>query len=93
MLYETIGRGVNTVVHCRAGIGRTGMVAVGVLLHAGLEPEAALEHVAKARGIAVPDTSEQRDWLFAHGYDILQHGTGTSAGDTPSIDSSDIEPP
>lgn len=72
MLYETIGRGTNTVIHCRAGIGRTGMVAAGVLLHAAFEPEAAFEHIAKARGMYVPDTQEQRDWLIAHWNNILQ---------------------
>lgn len=66
MLYETIGQGINTVVHCRAGIGRTGIVAAGVLLQAGFDPDEAFEHISKARGMAVPDTEEQRGWIIAH---------------------------
>jgi len=62
-LYHEIVGGESAVVHCRAGIGRTGLVAAGVLLHAAFEPEEAFAHVSKSRGVDVPDTDEQRDWL------------------------------
>ena len=65
-LYEAIGSGQATVVHCRAGIGRTGVVAAGVLLRCGFDPDDAFDHVAKARGVAVPDTEEQRGWVVAN---------------------------
>lgn len=65
-LYETIRGGAATVVHCRAGIGRTGMVAAGVLLRCGFEPEEAFAHIAKARGVSVPDTDQQRQWVAIH---------------------------
>ena len=70
MLYETTGRGINTVIHCRAGIGRTSLVTAGVLLQAGFEPDEAFEHIGKARGMAVPDTDEQRDWVVANHLEI-----------------------
>lgn len=70
MLYETIGQGIHTVVHCRAGIGRTGIVTAGVLLQAGFEPDEAFEHISKARGMAVPDTEEQQSWVIANHLDI-----------------------
>lgn len=66
MLYETIGQGINTLIHCRAGIGRTGIVTAGVLLQAGFEPDEAFEHISKKRGMAVPDTEEQRSWVVAN---------------------------
>ncbi len=53
--------GLNTVIHCRADIGRTGVVAAGVLLHCGFEPQESIEHISKCRGAAVPDTQEQID--------------------------------
>lgn len=65
-LYHQIAGGKNTVIHCRAGIGRTGIVAAGVLLHCGFEPVEAFEHISAKRGIQVPDTQEQRDWLIAN---------------------------
>ena len=66
MLYETTGRGINTVIHCRAGIGRIGIVTAGVLLQAGFEPDNAFEHISNARGMAVPDTEEQRNWVISN---------------------------
>ena len=65
-LYHEIAGGLNTVVHCRAGIGRTGLVAAGVLLHAAFEPDEAFEQVSRRRGVAVPDTEDQREWLLTN---------------------------
>ncbi|WP_038002975.1 protein-tyrosine phosphatase family protein [Teredinibacter turnerae] len=63
-LYHEAAGGLNTVVHCRAGIGRTGIIAAGVLLHCGFEPTEAIEHISKQRGVAVPDTEEQIEWVI-----------------------------
>jgi protein-tyrosine phosphatase len=62
-LYHEAAGGLNTVVHCRAGIGRTGIIAAGVLLHCGFEPQEAIEHISKLQGVQVPDTQEQIDWV------------------------------
>ena len=63
-LYHEAAGGLNTVVHCRAGIGRAGMVAAGVLLHCGFEPNDAFELISKKRRVTVPDTQEQIDWVI-----------------------------
>jgi protein-tyrosine phosphatase len=55
--------GKNVVVHCRQGIGRSGLVAACLLVRRGLSPGAAVEMVSAARGVPVPETSEQRDWI------------------------------
>ena len=62
-LYDQISMGENTVIHCRAGIGRTGMVAAGILLHCGFNPEQAFKYVSLKRGVLVPDTEEQHNWV------------------------------
>ena len=58
-----LSAGTNVLVHCRQGIGRTGMVAIGLLMNDGLSLTAAIDSVSTARGIAVPETIEQREWL------------------------------
>ena len=63
-LYNQISNGVNVVVHCRAGIGRSGLVAAGILLHHGLDPVEAFALVSLKRGVTVPDTEEQKEWLL-----------------------------
>ena len=55
--------GNNVLVHCRQGIGRTGLMAASLLIMKGLSPGAALENVSAARGAAVPETAEQRRWI------------------------------
>ena len=59
--------GRTVMVHCRAGIGRSGMTACGVLIRQGLEPAMAIAQVSAARGLAVPDTPEQAALLHRYG--------------------------
>ena len=65
-IYHAAARGQSTVIHCRAGIGRTGLVAAGVLLHAAFSVDDAFAHITQRRGVEVPDTQEQSDWLAAN---------------------------
>ncbi|HSI63462.1 MAG TPA: hypothetical protein VLE43_10095 [Candidatus Saccharimonadia bacterium] len=71
MLYETTGRGTNTVVYSRAGIGSEELMVAGVLAHAGFEPKKAFRHISKARGTAVQEGKEQRNWLVKHWREFL----------------------
>jgi hypothetical protein len=50
-------------VHCRQGIGRSGLIAAGVLAASGTSPEDAIAAVSSARGLPVPETSAQRLWV------------------------------
>jgi predicted protein tyrosine phosphatase len=68
---------MNTVIHCRAGIGRTSVVATGVLLHAGFEVTEAFEKISEIRGVQVPDTQEQYDWVLAKKNEILSKKKGS----------------
>ncbi|WP_111979035.1 protein-tyrosine phosphatase family protein [Algibacillus agarilyticus] len=62
-LYKEICSGTHIVVHCRAGIGRTGIIAGAILVHSGMPAKEALELISSARGVQVPDTEEQEEWL------------------------------
>jgi protein-tyrosine phosphatase len=55
--------GKNVAVHCRQGVGRTGLVAACLLVAKGLTPEAAVKTLSAARGNPVPETAEQRRWI------------------------------
>lgn len=59
----TLRAGRNLLVHCRQGIGRTGLVAACLLVKNGMSPGSAVEAVSVARGITVPETVEQREWI------------------------------
>lgn len=74
-IYHQVSGGMNTVIHCRAGIGRTGLVAAGVLLHCGFDPNEAFDHISKRRGVEVPDTNEQKNWLINNYGAILKGST------------------
>jgi protein-tyrosine phosphatase len=58
-----IANGRSVGVHCRAGIGRSGLVTASVLLRLGISESDAWQRVSTARGLRVPDTDEQRAWL------------------------------
>jgi|ERR1700722_18596927 len=60
---RTLRDGKNVLVHCRQGIGRSGLVAACLLVRNGISPGAAVESVSAARGLPVPETEEQRDWI------------------------------
>jgi protein-tyrosine phosphatase len=62
-LASKIRAGRSVGVHCRAGIGRSGLVAAGVLIRLGVPEMKAWEQISQARGRSVPDTEEQRSWL------------------------------
>lgn len=50
-------------IHCRAGIGRTGLVSACVLHHLGVPFDKIFIVLSRARGLAVPDTPAQIEWV------------------------------
>ena len=60
---NALKNGKNVAVHCRQGIGRSGLIAAAVLMSAGSTPDAAIDAVTTARGLTVPETPEQVRWL------------------------------
>lgn len=55
--------GRNVAVHCRQGVGRSGLIAAGALIIAGMDAAAALRAVSAARRLEVPETPDQRRWI------------------------------
>jgi len=62
-LDSELDAGRNAVLHCRQGVGRTGLAAACLLVMNGIEPDAAVARLSAARGVEVPETPEQRQWI------------------------------
>lgn len=58
-------RGRFVVTHCRAGIGRSSLLAGAALVRLGVPAGPAWELIRAARGRPVPDNPEQEAWLYA----------------------------
>jgi protein-tyrosine phosphatase len=54
---------VAVAIHCRAGIGRSGLIAGCVLLKLGMQKKEIFQSLTRARGVTVPDTADQIEWL------------------------------
>jgi len=52
-------------IHCRAGIGRSTVVAAAFLIRLGLSADEALARISLARGFDVPDTDAQLDFIYS----------------------------
>jgi len=62
-LVARLDRGEVLLVHCAAGIGRSGTIAVAILLAMGVDLDAALATVAASRPMAGPEAGVQSDLL------------------------------
>jgi len=59
--FLTAGRSV--AIHCRQGIGRSGLVAASLLILWETKPNDAVTQISRTRGCEIPETAEQRSWL------------------------------
>jgi len=55
--------GKNVAIHCRQSVGRSGLVAAGLLVTSGMSVDKAIDAVSTARGQTIPETHEQRQWI------------------------------
>jgi protein-tyrosine phosphatase len=62
-MYRKLLGGKNVAIHCRAGIGRTGITSSCVLIRGGYASTVAMNMVAAARGAQIPDTTEQFEFI------------------------------
>jgi protein-tyrosine phosphatase len=58
-----LAAGKNAVIHCRQGVGRSGLIAACLLVMKGKDPASAVMELERVRGTTVPETDEQRRWI------------------------------
>ncbi len=63
-LHDALAAGEKVAIHCRQGIGRSGLIGSSLLVMSGIDPAKAFRLVSAARGLPVPETPEQRDWVM-----------------------------
>lgn len=63
-LLNELRAGKRIAIHCRQGIGRSGLIATSLLVMEAIDPFVAFRRVSAARGLEVPETTEQRDWVL-----------------------------
>jgi len=62
-IVSALRRGGSVGIHCNQSIGRSGLLASCALVALGFEPVEAFHVISKSRGMAVPETAEQRRWV------------------------------
>jgi len=63
-LSSILGNGGRIVLHCRAGLGRTGTIAAWLLVEFGITPREAISKIRKARPGAI-QTREQEEFYLS----------------------------
>ena len=68
-----LSNGKTVGIHCRQGLGRSGLLAACLLVATGMSPVAAFERLSAARGRTVPETREQREWVERFAPQLARH--------------------
>lgn len=64
IMHRELIAGKGVVLHCRQGVGRTGLVAACLLVSDGIGTQEAIDRLISARGVEVPETAKQRRWII-----------------------------
>jgi predicted protein tyrosine phosphatase len=62
-IVSALRAGKNVALHCRQGIGRSALIAAATLILGGEDAETALQRIGRSRGLQVPETQAQRQWI------------------------------
>jgi ADP-ribosyl-[dinitrogen reductase] hydrolase len=70
-LHERLDRGDRILIHCRGGLGRTGLIAGRILVERGSDPKAVIRRIRAVRPGAI-ETFAQEAYVLSAG---SRHGT------------------
>ena len=62
-LKSLLVKGKNIGIHCRQSIGRSALLAAALMILFGIAPDEAFRQLSQARGLEVPETDEQLNWI------------------------------
>ena len=62
-IVDALHAGKSVALHCRQGIGRSAMIAAAALISGGQNAEIAIDTIRRSRGLEVPETRAQRQWI------------------------------
>jgi protein-tyrosine phosphatase len=62
-LHERASEGMSIGAHCKACIGRSSVLLATIMRLEGFRAGEAFEGISAARGVRVPDTPTQEDWV------------------------------
>jgi protein-tyrosine phosphatase len=64
-IVDALHAGQSVAVHCRQSIGRSAMIAAAALIAGGQNADTAISAIRRSRGLEVPETRAQRQWIAA----------------------------
>lgn len=73
-ILDALHAGKTVILHCRQSIGRSAMIAAAALVAAGQTLETAIDTVRRSRGLDVPETSAQRQWISDFAAGLVDRG-------------------
>ncbi len=62
-LKSLLVKGKNIGIHCRQSIGRSALLAAALMILFGIAPDEAFRQLSQVRGLEVPETDEQLNWI------------------------------
>ncbi|MGE0883496.1 MAG: tyrosine protein phosphatase [Blastocatellales bacterium] len=71
-IFRLLNDGKNVGIHCRQSIGRSALIAAGLMVLAGSAPEESFRLISETRGREVPETAEQAQWVKQLAKDSIQ---------------------
>ncbi len=64
-------------IHCRQGIGRSSLVTACLLVTSGQRVDESFQQISNSRGLSVPDTSDQQNWVSGFAQALLSSAAKT----------------
>ena len=87
-LHDRLDAGEKILIHCRGGLGRTGLVAGRILVERGCAPKIAIQRIRSVRPHAI-ETSEQEHYVMKSKLVPDRDTQGRNAvGSQPALDTS-----